>query len=387
MYYLMNKDNVVLTFHPERRSGLSVDVTFVSDKQEGKLPYGFDSITAWIESRKAYKHNPYLKRVMERLKCADNEGFIRLTHAAGINDSFWIKRDDEDITWKDVSLFQNPFSEIISRLAFDEKGLYIGNGSLTSPELTCEGSFRKCFMKEQRAGEFGSDIFLYKWGGEKGAGIEPYCEILASEIARIITPSSVRYELCTLHGVPSSKCNIFTNENVGYASFAKLHNRRSYTYQDAVDFFERNGCEQAFRELLVVDALCFNQDRHSGNYGMVYNNDDMTIIGMSPVFDINLSMFPYIKLEEFENIGDKLYEYAPKLGSDFTRLGQLAMNDILRERLKDMKDFSFTFRGDDRFSEQRVKLVEEIVRKQAAAILSNEGLHTNDVFFSTKAAD
>ena len=382
MYYLMNKDNVVLTFQPERRSVLSDGVTFVSDKPDGKLPYGFDSITAWIESRKAYKHNPYLKRVMERLKCEDNEGFIRLTHAAGINDSFWIKRDDEDITWKDVSLFQNPFSEIISRLAFDEKGLYRGNSSLMSPELTCEGSFRKCFRKEIEKGEFGSDIFIYKRGGAIGAGIEPYCEILASEIARIITPSSVRYELGTLHGVPSSKCNIFTNEDVGYASFAKLHSKRVYTFNDAVDFFEKNGCEQAFRELLTVDSLCFNQDRHSGNYGMVYNNDDMTIIGMSPVFDMNLSMFPYIKLEEFENIGDKLYEYAPKLGSDFTRIGQLAMNDILRERLKDMKDFSFSFRGDDRFSEQRVKLVEEIVRKQAAAILSNEVLHTNEVFFN-----
>ena len=95
----------------------------------------------------------------------------------------------------------------------------------------------------------------------------------------------------------------------------------------------------------------------------------MTIIEMSPVFDMNISKFPYVEQEKIKNIGDKLYEYAPKLGNDFTRIGQIAMNDVLRDRLKDMKDFSFSFRGDEKFAEQRVKFVEEIVRKEAKDIL------------------
>ena len=98
-------------------------------------------------------------------------------------------------------------------------------------------------------------------------------------------------------------------------------------------------------------------------------------------------MLPYVSMEEFENIGDKLYEYAPKLGSDFTRIGQIAMNDTIRDRLKDMADFSFSFRGDEKFTEERVKKLEWIVRKQAMAILSNEKLQTKDVFFSPKAID
>lgn len=42
-------------------------------------------------------------------------------------------------------------------------------------------------------------------------------------------------------------------------------------------------------------------------------NDTMQIVGMSPVFDLNLSMLPYVEMSEFENIGDKLFSYAPKL--------------------------------------------------------------------------
>ena len=104
--------------------------------------------------------------------------------------------------------------------------------------------------------------------------------------------------------------------------------------------------------MLTIDSLCFNQDRHSGNYGVLFDNDTLQIIGMSPVFDLNMSMLPYVEMSDFKNIGDKLYEYAPKLGNDFTRIGQIAMNDVIRERLKDIADFSFSFRGDDNFPEE-----------------------------------
>lgn len=46
------------------------------------------------------------------------------------------------------------------------------------------------------------------------------------------------------------------------------------------------------------------------------------------------------------------------------------MNDVIRDRLKDMADFSFSFRGDSIFTEKRVKLLEEIVRKQAAEAIT-----------------
>lgn len=389
MYYLMNKDNVVLTFLPDEstKSSLSEDVSFTVVRQEGQTPYGFDDITSWIDRRKASKHNAHLKKIMQNLKCNDNEGFINLTHAVGINDTFWVKSDKENIMWENVSLFRNQFSDIVSKLAFEGTGLYDEAFSSTSPELSCDGSFRKCFRRERTKGEFGSNIFLYKRGGELGKGLEPYCEVLASEIAQIVSPTSVSYDLQMLHGKLASRCNIFTNEKVGYASYAKMNEKRTYTFQNAADYFAKIGYEQMFREMLTIDSLCFNQDRHSGNYGVLFDNDTLQIIGMSPIFDLNLSMLPYVEMSEFANIGDKLYEYAPKLGNDFTRIGQIAMNDSIRERLKDIKDFSFSFRGDDRFSEERVKCLEMIVRKQAASILSNEVLQTKDVFFSQKAAD
>lgn len=386
MYFLMNKDVIVAAYDFKPYTEFS-DYDFLEQKQLfGNLPIGFKDINSWIDGRKASKHNNHLQAVMKQLGCDSNQGFIQVTHAAAINDTFWMKSDREKISWEQVSLYQNQFTETISKLAFEGVGLYDVVFSSTSPELSCDGSFRKCFRKEVESGEFGSDIFLYKRGGEIGAGLEPYCEQMASEIARIISPdNAVTYDLIKLHDKTASRCNLFTNETYGYASFAKVTDLPKIDLQDIFNYFAGLGSEQAFREMLVIDSLCFNQDRHAGNYGVLFDNDTLQIVKMSPVFDLNISLFPYVEKEEFSNIGDKLFEYAPKLGNDFTRIGQMGMNDVLRDRIKDMKDFSFSFRGDDVFSSERVKTIERIVRRQAEAILSKNKLYTKDVFFSQKA--
>lgn len=386
MYFLMNKNAVVATFEKKPATAFSDTVLFTEVERMGNLPFGFDDINTWLDSRKSSKHNAHLQKIMRQMGCDDNEGFIRTTHAATINDTFWVKSERESLTWEQVSLYSNQFTEAISRLAFEGVGLYVADFSSTSPELACEGSFRKCFRKEEQRGCFGSDIFIYKRGNEYGAGLEPYCEMLASEIAAVISPHNyVPYHTVLLHGKLASKCNLFTNEQYGYASFSKL--MKANSLQDVFDFFERIGTAQAFREMLVVDSLCFNQDRHAGNYGVLFDNDTLEITGMAPVFDLNLSMLPYVSMSDFENIGDKLFEYAPVLGDDFTRIGQMAMNDTLRDRVKTIRDFSFAFRGDDTFTPERIKAVEAVIRKQAAALLSDEVLRTRDVFFSQSAIE
>lgn len=387
MYFLMNKNTAVAAFDKKAESEFSIGISFELKEAYGKLPYGFSNINTWLDGRKASKHNIHLAKIMKVLGCYDNEGFIRITHAATINDTFWVKSDTEQLFWEKISLYRNQFTESISRLAFEGVGLYDAIFSSTSPELACEGSFRKCFRKEAKRGQWGSDIYIYKRGGEgaSNVGLEPYCEVLSSEIAQIICPSAVSYELTQLHGSLASRCNLFTNEENGYVPFARLSDVRKFSFEDMFRYFVDLGAEQSFREMLVLDALCFNEDRHAGNFGMIFNNDTLELIKMSPVFDLNISLLAYDKA--LTNIGDSLYTRCPKLGEDFTRMGQIACNEVIRDRVKDIKDFSFSFRGDDIFPQKRVCALEAAVRKQAEAILSSDKLYTKDVFFSQKAQD
>ena len=138
---------------------------------------------------------------MKKMGCDDNEGFIRATHAATINDTFWIKSDLENLTWEQISLYRNPFTDTISRLAFEGVGLYAGDFSSTSPELSCEGSFRKCFRKEKQRGSFGSDIFIYKRGNDLGPvrDVAPVQDPVR-ELLRLAEPS-LRFQFSDLRQI------------------------------------------------------------------------------------------------------------------------------------------------------------------------------------------
>lgn len=100
---------------------------------------------------------------------------------------------------------------------------------------------------------------------------------------------------------------------------------------------------------------------------------------MVPVFDMNISLLPYVEEKEFGEIGMKLLEYGPKIGEDFTRTGQLVMTPKIRSDLVGLKGFEFSFQGNERFPKWRVKKLEEMVNLQIEALLSKEVLLTRDV--------
>ena len=140
----------------------------------------------------------------------------------------------------------------------------------------------------------------------------------------------------------------------------------------------------------VIRYIClcleFIGDRHGGNFGYLYNNDTMQVIAMAPVYDLNLSLMPYKSIAELKS-PEKINFGTPKLGSDFTLAAQGALTDEIRDALKDIKDFEFSFRGDKRFPAGRIKALEHIVQKQAEAILSPQLVRTKDIFLSGQDKD
>lgn len=377
VYILMNKDKEIAQFSIEH--GDFGDTYSFSAKDKSLLPIGFTYIEAWLENRKASKHNAHLRQIMIDCGCDKPEGFIRVTHAASINDTFWIKREDESVRWDKVSFYRNEFDEVVSKLAFEGIGLYGLKLSSTSPELSTDGSFRKCWRRED------GEIYLYKRGssGARNAGLEPYCERLGSEISNHLIKHSVAYDLVKLHGELASKCKAFTSEQYGYVPIARYEINHS-SPPDMMKFYEKIGSEDDFRRMIVVDALTFNVDRHAGNHGVLIDNETQKAICMAPIFDMNIAMLPYVEKDEFSDIGRKLMEYGPRIGDDFTRMGQQAMTSAIRADLINLKGFEFSFRGDDNFSEERVKALEHMVNRQIDALLSREQLYTRDIFVPEK---
>lgn len=374
-YLLMNKDakaaSAILEAGPEGER-LRMERVF------GALPIGLKAgtLTRWAENRMASRHSRHLRELMRACRCDTLGGFLRATHAASTIDTFWIKGEEEPVSWQQVSPYRNAFNRSVSRIAFGVPGTLDLDASTVSPELTTDGSFQKCFQRETGM------IYLYKRGttGAANAGLGPYGEFLASEIAGKVCGEAVPYDLVRLYGVVSSRCALFTSEQNGYVPMSAM--TRSTTPGHLLQFFAglSEEAEERFREMLVLDAILFNTDRHLGNFGVLVNNDTARPLRMAPVFDFNLSLFPYAMEEELQDPGDLLIKYVPVLGSDFTRTAQQAMTQRIRDRVKGLEGFRFSFQGDEKFSQSRIRLLEEIIGRQVDALLSQDGLQTRDVF-------
>ena len=176
MYYLMNKDTPVAEF--DIRSTLFE--TAVLLRVTGILPIDCteENFAGWVEHRHVLKHRKHLEKYLIQNGIDSLSGVLSLTHAVSLNDTFWIKSADSMLTWSDVSPYTNEFDEIVQKIAFSELDMPGTILSSTSPEFTTEGSFAKCWKREE------DNIFMYKRGTEhfNNSGNESYSEVLAAQV-------------------------------------------------------------------------------------------------------------------------------------------------------------------------------------------------------------
>ena len=131
-YLLLNKDIVWLSFRCERNEYLEVTAQEEIWYTE-KRPFGYTNLTDFLERRKAPKHRAHIAELLKQYGCQELDGYLDVTHALSLNDTFWVKRVDSSLKWGEVSLYRNPFNEVISEAAFDGS-LSSSTFSSTSPE-------------------------------------------------------------------------------------------------------------------------------------------------------------------------------------------------------------------------------------------------------------
>ncbi len=338
LYQLMNKDVVVAIYKEEKRVA---DYRYEEVKSlDAYLPYGFTDINDWIDGRQIAKHRSSIEKLMRELGLTTRHDFIGMIRCLSLTDTFWMKREDEPLKWADVSLYRNPFDDVIARIAFDGTGMYGRQNSPTSPEFATSGSFAKCWIRE------GERISLLKRGstGFANAGFEPYSEVLASDLLQAAKIDHVPYTLMKFHGKLACKCPIFTSEDVGFVSAYRFFDK-PFGVDDMLEFSAAHGAEESFREMIVMDAVMANVDRHSGNYGFLVDNATGEVLRMAPLFDHNMACLPLMmERDDFEEYVNAI---GPKIGTDFVQIARAVMTPAIRAKLVELKDFEYTDPGFD----------------------------------------
>ena len=358
-YELMNRDVPVLRFTCERNA--FDEPEFAETEWLTELrPIGYGNLSDFLAGRQAPKHRKHIKELLERYGCDDLEDFLRVTHALSLNDTFWVKEADSTLRWTDVSLYQNEFDQLVSEAAFDgvisETDL-----SSTSPEFGTDGYYAKCWVRDA------DGIWLYKSGSGLHV-IEPVSEFLVSQLARKICPNAVSYDLEMYHDKLVSKCPLFTSEAVGLAKASAVF-RGEQTIPRLLDTCQTLGSDGDFRRMCVLDALVLNPDRHYGNFGFLFDNQTMAILGMAPIFDNNRALFPELDDAALAAPDWTIDHCRPKLGRDFLITARGLLTDEIRADLENLKDFRFANHPKIPISERRLNLLNAIVQHQLRLIL------------------
>lgn len=234
------------------------------------------SFEVWLQTRVIDTHRTNSRQVRRRLsiKTEVPKEIVIKARAVSITDSYWLKWENEDISYKEV---RKKLSDGLNSIALygNDDEVNFKSTDIT-PELTNIGSFEKCWKLYDDA------WYMIKKGSYK----ENFAEVLISNIAVKLGFNAVKYE--ALDDGRLVKCRDFTNN--AEVDFEPMYSfvRDYWEVDDCVNIINELGFIDDFLNITFVDALCYNIDRHTFNFGLL--RKDGEILGLAPNFDNNLGL-------------------------------------------------------------------------------------------------
>ena len=371
IYTLMNKETPLCDFIIEGEGELELCKII---KEYNPLPFWCNPLSAWIANRSSAKHREHVNKILEYCGGKTKSGFIALTHCLSLTDTLWVKSSREDVQWKNLNLYENNFDEVISKLSFDGNGLFGIQMSTTSPELTTDGAYDKCWLNEK------DGIHLIKTGstGVRNAGLEPYGEVLASQVFEKLC-NSVLYTLRRYDGRVVSDCKIFTSQEFGYKPISLfLKSGVKYGLPETLEIYREFNSEDAFRRMIVADCITLNCDRHFGNFGFFVNNQTFERSVLNPCFDFNMAFVPFAE-EGFDfgissdgsalDFDEYLSKRGPVIGSDYVAPAKAILTPEIKKCVEEIRETKLELLCDENFSEKRLSIMNMMKNVQCERIL------------------
>ena len=327
-----------------------------------------DGVMKWLERRVIPKNRTFVEEILRSfgLSVGNTKGIIDVCKGLSLNDSYWVVPEGFQGTFAEYNLYENRFSEILSLVAYT--GITQSDAAFsTSPELTTDGMLPKAWRFIDNEG-----IYLYKGGtsGFANSGKEPYSEYYASQIAEAMNFDAVRYGLENWKGILASKCKLFTDIDTAFIPIGRIV--KSGGIIAAVNHYDNLGIEyaNAVRDMLVFDALIYNEDRHFGNFGLLRDNKTGEIIAPAPIFDNGLSLFSFAMKNDYADLDGYAKTRLPAYGNTtFEGICQTYMTARQVEKLRKILNFTFERRPKLNLPEEHIAAIEKHLRKRASQLI------------------
>ena len=138
-----------------------------------------NNFNLWCASRVLSLDRKYAKELLNSIGVAqavtdkDRADIALSYHCVSLTDVYWVKKEDENITFAELNLYDNPLNEAIVELSLKGRPMTVTNQEL-APDLSTKGCFPKAWIRKKQG------FKLLKDGGDDSVRRE----LLASEICQ-----------------------------------------------------------------------------------------------------------------------------------------------------------------------------------------------------------
>lgn len=374
-YELRHFDTPLIRFAATEDSSMpQITILWVNEAEKHLLPLDLsltgDSIAKWLKSRTIPKNRAYVHNFLSKCNLNLNRpmNIIKVSKGLSLNDCYWVVEEGFSGTFEKYNLYDNRFSRVLALIAFTGYGSSVRSSLASCPEFTTNGMLPKCWRRVN------GEIKLYKGGtsGASNTGNEPYCEYYAAQIAKELGISAIDYGLSKWKGALCSTCVLFTSKEYAFLSVGKVVT--SGGMEAVTSYYKKMGAaySKALADMLVLDAIICNTDRHFGNFGFLVDNRTNEIVAPAPLFDHGNSLFNFAGKDDLASDA-ALTAYAqtlmPCVYDDFIGTAKAVLTAEHREGLRHLLNFRFKRHSHYNLPEERLDLLEKQVQKRARELL------------------
>lgn len=330
-FILLNGNISVLIFSV-LRDEFSVNYSVDKILNRVLVPRDMQEIRQWVESRYIMSYRNDIRVFFDILGVSRIEDFIEITNCVSLKDTYWVKGLNSKKHWDTVSPYRNPLNKVIADYSFNRR--INGKNVTGSPDFSTDGNFPKCWKR------MNGEIYLLKAGssGAVNSGNEPYSEVYACKIAKRLGIGVVDYTISDYKGVTVSKCKCMTNEKFGLISYRDLYRVYECDFERLLNSSKSDVDKKFLIDMLLLDYVTCNVDRHYGNIGIIVENSTNRVLGYSLLYDHNLSCIPYYMKDE--DLEFYISDICAKDGRSFKDLFKLIDCTYVRHKLQKLVGYN-----------------------------------------------
>lgn len=371
-FVLKQFDDVLLNFMAKRTiDGIDISITSINKDKVERLPLGMsptsESLTRWLRHRTIPANRAYAQNFLSKNGLSENDfiGILQICKGLSLTDCYWVTYPNDQKAFAEVNLFDNRFSQVLSQIAFTGYGSSPASKFRSSPEFTTNGMLPKAWRRKE------GKVLLYKGGtsGLANTGKEPYSEFYAAQVAAAMGIPHVTYGLSKWKGQLCSTCELFTSKDISFVPASTLISTSKISR--IIDWFDDHGWKNDLADMLVLDAIIRNTDRHLGNFGFLVDNHTNQLLRPAPIFDNGLSLYCYVMDNDLNNLSEQEKTLTPALYADFDEVALHVIGQKQKQELRHLLTFKFKKHSRYNLSDERIKMLESAIQGKVRYLLES----------------